>query len=232
MIFSTPLDDSQIEASGSLSGLTYGDAQHQGWILADEKVVDDMYQAYQLEFQSLNIVDTPLRGFSPVILGRTLARLDLLRDQFVLVARLSGEQVFAAEEKLTHASHFGLYRKHIFGSVKRTLRRLQLDYIDVLQFDGFDRNTPLAEVMQALHDVVQAGYVRYVEISGSSAWQSRVMQKYARANHLTTAISFHNHSPSTFTALFDDVSDTESSLSSSPVSDTLERILIESNVDA
>jgi aryl-alcohol dehydrogenase-like predicted oxidoreductase len=94
--------------------------------------------------------------------------------------------------------------------VKRTRKRLQLEYIDVLRFDGLDQDTPLAETMQALHDVVQAGYVRYVEVSGCYAWQSRVMRKYAHANHLTKAISFPNHGSSAGgkhgMLLFDDVS--------------------------
>ncbi|KAG9127357.1 hypothetical protein FRC07_014653 [Ceratobasidium sp. 392] len=233
MIFSAPLDNSQIEAQGSLSAITYGDAQLQGWVLADEKVMDDVYQAYQLESQTLDAADVLPRELSPTILGQSLRRLDLLRDQFVLVSRLSAEQVSAAEDKLYYASHFGLYRRHIFRSIKRTLKRLQLEYIDVLQFDGFDQNTPLAETLQALHDVVQAGYVRYVEVSGSYAWQSRVMQKYARANHLTPAISFHNYGMNALARIpSDDVSDTESSLSSSPISPTSDRVLTESGATA
>jgi aryl-alcohol dehydrogenase-like predicted oxidoreductase len=59
----------------------------------------------------------------------------------------------------------GLSRKHIFDSVKHSLRRLQLDYIDVLQCHRFDYDTPIEETMQALHDVVKAGYVRYIGMS-------------------------------------------------------------------
>ncbi|KAG8747446.1 hypothetical protein FRC10_001117 [Ceratobasidium sp. 414] len=226
------LNNSQIEAQDSLRMMTYGDAQHQGWVLADEEVIDDIYEVYQLELQAVDVIDMPFHERSKSVLGHTFRRLDLLREQFVLVVRLSGQQVSTAEDKIAYASQFGLYRKHIFKSVKRTLKRLQLEYIDVLQFDGFDRNTPLAEVMQALHDVVQAGYVRYVEVSGSYAWQSRVMQKYARANHLTTAISFHSHGLSSLAMTpSDDASDTESSLSS-PASAVSERVLVESAVGA
>ncbi|KAG8707397.1 hypothetical protein FRC08_000516 [Ceratobasidium sp. 394] len=226
------LNNPQIEAQNSLRVMAYGDAQHQGWVLADEEVIDDIYEVYQLELRTVGATDMPFHELSQAVLGRAFRRLDLFREQFVLVARLSGQQVSTAEEdKLAYASHFGLYRRHIFKSVKRTLRRLQLEYIDVLQFDGFDRNTPLAEVMQALHDVVQAGYVRYVEVSGSYAWQSRVMQKYARANHLTTAMSFHSHGLGNLAMLSDDVSDTESSLSS-PTSIVSERVLVESAAEA
>ncbi|KAG9083134.1 hypothetical protein FRC06_004687 [Ceratobasidium sp. 370] len=226
------LNNSQIEAQESLRVMAYNDAQHQGWVLADEEVIDDIYQVYQLELQTVGAIGTPFHELSTPMLGRTLRRLDLSREQFVLVARLSGQQISTAEDKLAYASHFGIYRKHIFKSIKRTLKRLQLGYIDVLQFDGFDQNTPLAEVMQALHDIVQAGYVRYVEVFGSYAWQSRVMQKYAHANHLTPVISFHSHGLSSLAMISsDDASDTESSLSS-PVSAVSERVLVEPTAGA
>jgi aryl-alcohol dehydrogenase-like predicted oxidoreductase len=55
--------------------------------------------------------------------------------------------------------------------VKKSLERLQLDYIDVLQCHRFDPDTPIEETMQALHDVVKAGYVRYIGMSSCYAWQ-------------------------------------------------------------
>jgi aryl-alcohol dehydrogenase-like predicted oxidoreductase len=61
--------------------------------------------------------------------------------------------------------------QHIFDAVKHSLRRLGLDYIDVLQCHRFDANTPIEETMQALHDVVKAGYVRYIGMSSCYAYQ-------------------------------------------------------------
>ncbi len=61
--------------------------------------------------------------------------------------------------------------QHIFDSVKKSLERLQLDYIDVFQCHRFDPDTPIEETMQALHDVVKAGYVRYIGMSSCYAWQ-------------------------------------------------------------
>jgi aryl-alcohol dehydrogenase-like predicted oxidoreductase len=65
--------------------------------------------------------------------------------------------------------------QHIFEAVKGSLERLQLDYIDVLQCHRFDYNTPVEETMQALHDVVKAGYVRYIGMSSCFAWQCMVL---------------------------------------------------------
>jgi aryl-alcohol dehydrogenase-like predicted oxidoreductase len=70
-----------------------------------------------------------------------------------------------SEDAYGFVNQHGLSRKHIFDSVKHSLRRLQLDYIDVLQCHRFDYDTPVAETMQALHDVVKAGYVRYIGMS-------------------------------------------------------------------
>jgi aryl-alcohol dehydrogenase-like predicted oxidoreductase len=61
--------------------------------------------------------------------------------------------------------------QHIFDSVKNSLERLQLDYIDVLQCHRSDPDTPIEETMQALHDVVKAGFVRYIGMSTCYAWQ-------------------------------------------------------------
>ncbi|KAJ6529730.1 NADP-dependent oxidoreductase domain-containing protein, partial [Mycena capillaripes] len=81
---------------------------------------------------------------------------------------------------------------HILDSVKHSLRRLGLDYIDVLQCHRFDPNTPIEETA-SLHDVVQAGYVRYIGMSSCYAWQFHAMQNYAIANKLTPFISMQNH---------------------------------------
>ncbi|CAK5277645.1 unnamed protein product [Mycena citricolor] len=83
--------------------------------------------------------------------------------------------------------------QHIFDSVKHSLERLQLDYIDVLQCHRFDKDTPIEETMQALHDVVKAGYVRYIGMSSCWAWQFSIMQNYAIQNNLTPFISMQNH---------------------------------------
>ena len=101
--------------------------------------------------------------------------------------------------------------QHIFDSVKKSLERLQLDYIDVLQCHRFDPDTPIEETMQALHDVVKAGWVRYIGMSSCWAYQCEydllpsecqilmnfpavsAMQNYAIQNKLTPFISMQNH---------------------------------------
>lgn len=59
-------------------------------------------------------------------------------------------------------NHQGLSRKHIFESVEASLSRLGLDYIDLYQIHRFDKDTPIEETMEALHDLVKSGKVRYI----------------------------------------------------------------------
>ena len=70
-----------------------------------------------------------------------------------------------------YVNQHGLSRKHIFESVDHSLKRLGLDYIDLLQCHRFDVDTPIEETMHALHDIVKSGKVRYVGMSSCYAWQ-------------------------------------------------------------
>ncbi|KAH9890432.1 NADP-dependent oxidoreductase domain-containing protein [Cubamyces lactineus] len=65
--------------------------------------------------------------------------------------------------------------------------------IDLLQCHRFDSNTPIEETMQALHDVIKAGYVRYIGMSSCWAYQFHAMQNYAIQHNLTPFISMQNH---------------------------------------
>lgn len=123
-------------------------------------------------------------GESERILGKAIKEIGAPRSSFVIMTK-----VYAAVlppgvppegrnnlEEYGVANGRGLSRKHIFESLKDSLERLQLDYVDVLQCHRFDPNTPIEETMQALHDVVKAGYVRYIGMSSCAAWQFHAMQ--------------------------------------------------------
>ena len=65
----------------------------------------------------------------------------------------------------------GLSRGHIMAEVESSLRRLQLDYIDLYQVHAWDFETPIEETMRALDDLVHMGKVRYLGASNFTAWQ-------------------------------------------------------------
>jgi aryl-alcohol dehydrogenase-like predicted oxidoreductase len=73
----------------------------------------------------------------------------------------------------------GLSRKAVMEQIDASLRRLNVDYIDLYQIHRFDPDTPVEETMQALHDLVKAGKVRYLGASSMWAWRFATMQHAA-----------------------------------------------------
>ena len=88
------------------------------------------------------------------------------------------EQLFVGEKPEDHGlvNQWGLSRKNIFDSVKSSLKRLDVEYIDLLQCHRFDANVDIPEIMKALDDVVKSGMVRYIGMSSCWAWQFHAMQ--------------------------------------------------------
>lgn len=123
-------------------------------------------------------------GTSEEIVGRALAELADRAD--VVIAT----KVYFPVRRGRNAR--GLSRKAILTEVDNSLRRLGTDYIDLYQIHRFDERTPVAETMQALHDVVQSGKVRYLGASSMWAWQFAKMQHVAEMNGWTKFISMQN----------------------------------------
>jgi len=86
-----------------------------------------------------------------------------------------------------------LSRKRIFAAVDASLQRLDIDSIDLYQIHRFDHATPVEETMEALHDVVRAGKVRYLGASSMWAWQFAKMQGVAERHGWTRFVSMQNH---------------------------------------
>lgn len=112
-------------------------------------------------------------GESERILGKAIKEIGAPRERFVILTKVYftflpegwDKSVRNDPEAYGLVNSRGLSRKHIFDSIKGSLERLQLDYVDVLQCHRFDPDTPVEETMQALHDVVRMGYARYIGMS-------------------------------------------------------------------
>ncbi|KAG9043998.1 hypothetical protein FS837_008918 [Tulasnella sp. UAMH 9824] len=159
--------------------------------------------AYDLGINTFDTANVYSNGLSEIILGKAIKKYNLPRDEIVVMTKLWGtvgrspsnmlfETTSAELDSNRYANQQGLSRKHIFESIKHSLERLQLDYVDLLQCHRFDPYTPVEETMQALHDVVKAGYARYIGMSSCYAWQFHKMQSYARQHGLTEFISMQN----------------------------------------
>jgi aryl-alcohol dehydrogenase-like predicted oxidoreductase len=96
--------------------------------------------------------------------GTALRQLGVPRDQYVLATKVLGRMGPGPNE-------VGLSRAHILSAVDASLKRLQLDHIDLYQIHGRDPLTPLEETLDALNDCVRAGKVRYIGLCNLAAWE-------------------------------------------------------------
>ncbi|KAK0216670.1 NADP-dependent oxidoreductase domain-containing protein [Armillaria nabsnona] len=197
------LGQSGLKVSKIILGcLTYGSPEWEKWVLGKEEGITHIKAAYDAGINAFDTANAYSNGLSEIILGEAIKKYDFPRDKIVVLTKVYG--VVGKEPQLNlfydpesdalgYVNQHGLSRKHIFESVKHSLERLQLDYMDVLQCHRFDYDTPISETMKALHDVVQAGYVRYIGMSSCHAYQFHAMQNYAIQNNLTPFISMQNH---------------------------------------
>jgi len=115
----------------------------------------------------INFIDTAdvyAEGLSEQITGQALRDLKVPRDSVVVATKGYGPTGPGANAK-------GASRLHLIDACKASLKRLQLDHIDLYQIHGFDPATPIEEQVRALDILVQHGHVRYVGVSNWAAWQ-------------------------------------------------------------
>ncbi|KAJ7167137.1 Aldo/keto reductase [Mycena crocata] len=193
------LGNSGLKVSKIILGcMSYGSPEWHGlkWVLPEKAGMEQIKFAYDSGINAFDTAAVYSDGMSEEILGKAIKEYKLPRDEIVVMTKVFGYSAWKKPKEADGArtvNQRGLSRKHIFDSVKNSLTRLQLDYIDLLQCHRFDDNTPIEETMHALHDVVKAGYVRYIGMSSCWAWQFHVMQNYAIAHNLTPFISMQNH---------------------------------------
>mmetsp|Transcript_14073 Transcript_14073/g.16469 ORF Transcript_14073/g.16469 Transcript_14073/m.16469 type:complete len:338 (+) Transcript_14073:90-1103(+) len=125
-------------------------------------------------------------GDSEVLTGRCLKSLGLRRSEYVLATKLGLPMNSGPNET-------GLSRKHIMESVDASLKRLDLDYVDLLIVHRLDRDTPAEEIMSALHDVVKSGKALYIGASSMYAWEFAKLQQIAQQNGWTKFVSMQNY---------------------------------------
>jgi 1-deoxyxylulose-5-phosphate synthase len=114
----------------------------------------------------INFFDTANRyslGHSEEILGRAIKDF-ARRDEVVIATKVYGRM-------RPGPNGAGLSRKAIFSEIDNSLHRLGMDYVDLYQIHRFDHETPIEETLEALHDLVKMGKVRYIGASSMSAWE-------------------------------------------------------------
>src|ERR1700686_1097335 len=179
----TGLDVSRI----CLGCMSYGaaDSGNHAWSLGEEAARPFIKRALE---GGINFFDTANRyslGSSEEILGRAI-RDFAHRDEVVIATKVYGRM-------RTGPNGGGLSRKAIMSEIDASLRRLQTDYVDLYQIHRWDHETPIEETLEALHDVVKSGKVRYIGASSMYAWQFAKALYLADLNGWTRFISMQNH---------------------------------------
>jgi aryl-alcohol dehydrogenase-like predicted oxidoreductase len=121
-------------------------------------------QAIDAGINFIDTADVYAGGLSEQITGQALKNLKVPRESVVIATKVFGETGPGANAR-------GNTRSHILDGVKASLKRLQVDHIDLYQVHGFDAATPVEETVRALDQLVRHGHVRYVGVSNWAAWQ-------------------------------------------------------------
>ncbi|MGH2591990.1 MAG: aldo/keto reductase [Anaerolineae bacterium] len=168
-----------------LGTMTYGTTEWRKWVLPESDSRPFIKRALELGINFFDTADMYSRGLSEEILGRAL-RDFARREEVVIATKVFFPMGDAPNQR-------GLSRKHILDAIDASLKRLGTDYVDLYQIHRYDSDTPIEETLEALHDVVRAGKVRYLGASSMYAWQFAQMLYAADQHGWTRFVSMQNH---------------------------------------
>ena len=187
------MDLTRLGASGlkisrlALGCMSYGDPTTERaheWALADDVAQPFFRQAIELGITFWDTANVYQAGTSEEVVGRAIERYSR-RENIVLATKVHGRMHDGPGGS-------GLSRKAILEQIDASLTRLGTDYVDLYQIHRFDPDTPVEETMEALHDIVKAGKVRYLGASSMYAWQFAKLQHAADLGGWTRFVSMQN----------------------------------------
>ena len=155
------------------------------WVLNEAESQPFLRQALDFGINFFDTANVYSNGASEEVLGRFL-KAHTRREAVVVATKVHGVM---RDEPNGH----GLSRKAIFYELDQSLRRLQTDYIDLDQIHRWDYETPIEETLEALHEVVKSGKVRYIGASSMYAWQFTKALYLADLHGWTRFVSMQNH---------------------------------------
>jgi len=168
-----------------LGMMSYGKHESREWTLDENGAEPIVRRAVEGGITFFDTADVYNGGESEILTGRLLSKLFGMREEYVVATKVHGATMPGENGR-------GLSRKHIMASIDASLSRLGLDYVDLYQIHRWDPDTPIAETMDALHDVVKTGKTRYIGASSMFAWQFAKAQSVAGAGR-TRFVSMQNH---------------------------------------
>ncbi len=183
----TRLGQSGLKVSRICLGMmSYGDPARRKWFLEEAAAEPIVKRAVESGVTFFDTADMYSHGVSEEITGRLLGKFFAGREDYVLATKLYFPMGEGPNDR-------GLSRKHIMSAIDDSLRRLDVDYVDLYQIHRFDYDTPVEETMGALGDVVKCGKARYIGASSMYAWQFAKMQQVAGEAGGARFISMQNH---------------------------------------
>ncbi|ADU94353.1 MULTISPECIES: aldo/keto reductase family protein [Geobacillus] len=141
------------------SWLTYGNSVEKETAI---RVID---KAYELGINSFDTANVYARGEAEKIVGEALRKYP--RESYVIATKVFWPMGDGPNDR-------GLSRKHVFEQLHASLKRLQLDYVDIYYCHRYDKETPVDETLRTIDDLVRQGKVLYV---GVSEWTAQQIQE-------------------------------------------------------
>lgn len=169
-----------------LGMMTYGSKKWRQWVLEEEEAKPFVGRALEAGVNFFDTADIYSVGESERVTGDLLKHFGVKRENVVVATKVFQQM---SDDPNDH----GLSRKHILDSIDKSLKRLQMDYVDLYQIHRWDYNTPIEETMEALHDVVKAGKARYIGASSMYAWQFSKALRTSEKHGWTRFVSMQDH---------------------------------------
>lgn len=167
--------------------MSYGTPNWFEWVLSEDEALPLFEHAYKLGINTWDTADVYSMGRSEELVGKALKKYNIPRERVVIMSKcyfgVADDGTMPSIPSMsTNAgkmvNRVGLSRKHIMDAVEASVKRLGT-YIDVLQIHRLDRETPKEEIMRALNDVIERGWVRYIGASSMAMWEFQQLQHVA-----------------------------------------------------
>ncbi len=170
----------------ALGCMTYGSSKWRPWILEEEASRPFFRKAWESGINIFDTADIYSDGASETVLGNALRDLAIPREQVVIATKVFNPMGPTANQR-------GLSKKHIVHAIDASLKRLQLDYVDLYQIHRFDPTIPVEETLEALDDVVKSGKALHIGASSMYAWQMAKMLYTSEQYGFSKFVTMQNH---------------------------------------
>jgi aryl-alcohol dehydrogenase-like predicted oxidoreductase len=164
-----------------LGTMSMGSSAWKSWVLDEADSIPILRRALELGITFFDMADWYSTGRNEEVVGKNLLRMSP-RERLVLATKVYYPMSDDPNDR-------GLSRKHITSAIDRSLARMGTDYVDLYVIHAFDADTAVEETMEALHDTVRAGKVRYLGASTMYTWQFAKMNHVAAMNGWTPFVN-------------------------------------------